>query len=173
MVIATLQEYNIDLDAGLLMLLGIHFGLDTSKVIPEEVISAINLTKIVIKDYGLGTHVWTIALFELPQAGDFSWVQEWTREFGLRNREREGSWRDAITRMQRFFHKYPEYSKEDILAATKLYLRVTTPTFIMKSHKFIFDGVGEMQKSTLLEYCEKVKKRDQEGGSSVRGKVID
>lgn len=173
MVIATLKEHNIDVDAGLLMLLGVYFGLDVEKVIPEEVISAINLTKIIIKDYGLGVNTWTVDLFTIPEKGDFMWVKGWVEGFGKVNIEREGSWRDAISRMQKFFYKYPEYSKEDIFAARDLYFRFTDRGYIMKSHKFIFDGVGKMEKSTLLEYCEKVKKKTQKGGTDIRGKVID
>ena len=164
MVRATLKEHKIDVDAGLLMLLGVYFGLDVEKVVPEEVVSAINLTKIVIKDYGLGVNTWTVDLFEAPEKGDYGWVKEWVEGFGRINKEREGSWRDAISRMQN--------TKEDVVAARNLYFRVADKAFLMKSHKFIFDGQGQMEKSTLLEYCEKVKKA-QKGGNNIRGKVID
>jgi hypothetical protein len=172
MVIATLEEHKIDKDAGLLMLLGVYFGLDVEKVIPEEVISAINLTKIIIKDYGLGVNAWTVDLFEQPEKGDYGWVKDWVEGFGRLNKEREGSWRDAISRMQNFFYKYPEYTKEDVIAARNLYFRVVDKQYLMKSHKFIFDGVGVMQKSTLLEYCEKIKQK-QKGGNNIRGTIID
>lgn len=173
MVTATLKEHNIDVNAGTLMLLGVYFGLEVEKVIPEEVISAINLTKIVIKDYGLGLNTWTIDLFEVPEKGsNYQWVESWVKGFGKLNKEREGSWRDAISRMQNFFYKYPEYTKEDVFAARDLYFRVVDKQYLMKSHKFIFDGAGVMQKSTLLEYCEKVKQR-QKGGSNIKGKIID
>lgn len=173
MVVATLREHNIDTDAGLLMLLGVYFGLDVEKVVPEEVISAINLTKIVTKDYGLGVNTWAIDLFELPEKGDFGWVQEWVEGFGRLNIDRKGSWRDAISRMQNFFYKYPEYTKEDVFAARDLYFRRTQREYLMKSHKFIFDGTGVLQKSTLLEYCERLKSKEGGSNPDIRGKVLD
>jgi hypothetical protein len=152
-----LREFKINKDEGVLCLLGFFYGLDVETTCSEEVVKQINLTKIVEKDYKTEKVVWNIPLFKVQQT-QFDWVKDWIEPFGKINPERAGSSRDAVTRMQDFFRKYPEYRKEDVYKARDLYLStVKSPTYLMKSHKFIFDGAGAMKKSTLLEYCEKVK----------------
>lgn len=173
-----LKSYKIDVDSGVLVLLGIYYGLDVDKVCPEEVVKGINLTKIVERDYKFNTVVWNIPLFEgIETNNSWNWVVDWVDGFGRINKERAGSWRDAVSRMQKFFQKYPEYRKGDVYAARNLYFRsVRDSQYLMKSHKFIFDGIGAMEKSTLLEWCEKVTAgaSKKEGGEEwgMRGEVI-
>lgn len=151
-----LSEFRINKNAGLLCLLGIYHNLDIESVVPEEFVKSINLTKIMEKDYTNNTIVWNIPLFKGQQTS-FDWVLDWMTAFGRLNPDRKGSHRDAIPRMKAFFMKYPEYRKEDIYKARDLYFStVKDSKYLMKSHKFIFDGMGAMKKSTLLEYCEKV-----------------
>lgn len=171
-VIELLKQYKIDKDEGLLVLLGIFYDLDIEAIAPEEVIKAINLTKIVEKDYDSKTIKWNISLFN-GQETAFDWVEDWVEGFKGVNPERKGSPRDAISRMKDFFRKYPEYRKEDVYAARDLYFRsLSNPQYCMHSHKFIFDGAGTMKKSTLLGYCEKVKTSNIIA-NDVRGTVID
>lgn len=154
-VIEILKEFKISKDAGLLYLLAVHFELDIDSIVPKEISSMMNITKIVDKDYNDDSIKWNIPLFAGQDAA-FDWVTEWLEPFGRMNSDRKGSPRDAISRMRKFFQKYPEWRKEDVFSARDLYLAtIRDPKFLMKSHKFIFDGVGAMQKSTLLEFCEK------------------
>ena len=171
-ILEILKEFRIDRDSGLLCLLGIYHNLDIDKVVPEEYVKSINLTKIIEKDYDNGTIVWNIPLFQ-GQETSFNWVLDWIAAFGNMNPDRKGSHRDAIPRMKAFFAKYPQYRKEDVYAARDLYLSTIRDTkFLMKSHKFIFDGVGAMKKSTLLEYCEKVEKTSSDNNYQ-KGKVLN
>lgn len=166
-----LKEFKIDKSAGLLCLLGFYYNLDVETTCPENVIQQINLTKIVEKDYENNSIQWNIPLFE-GQNTEWEWVKEFVDGFGKINPERRGSPRDAVARMKDFFKKYPEYRKEDVMKARDLYFATQTDRkFLMKSHKFIFDGIGAMKKSTLLEYCEKVK-TGSNPVSNMKGRIV-
>ena len=170
-VLEILKEFRIGKDAGILCLLGIYHGLDVDTVVPEEVVKSINLTKIVERDYSTKTITWNVPLF-IGQETAFNWVMDWMDGFSRINTERRGSVRDAVPRMKAFFAKYPEYRKEDVIKATELYFAsIKDPKYLMKSHKFIFDGVGAMKKSTLLEYCEKVATSNSIP-TNLKGRVI-
>lgn len=163
------KELNIPTDAGILALLGIYYGLDIDTVVPEEVVKAINLTKIVEKDHSNNSIKWNIPMF-MGQETAFDWVKDWMEGFGNKNPERKGSFRDAISRMKEFFRKYPEYRKDDVYRARDLYFAgLNDSKYCMHSHKFIFDGAGAMKKSTLLAYCERAKTSTS---SNQIGKVI-
>lgn len=168
-IIETLRKCKIDKSQGLLCLLGIYYDLDVDSTCSEEVVSAINITKIVEKDYDTGSIKWNLPLFKGHEA-HFDWVADWLQPFGRINPERKGNLRDCTTRMIEFFRKYPEYRKEDVYAARDLYLKtVTDARFLMKSHKFIFDGMGTMKHSTLLDFCEKLEKNSP---TQLKGKII-
>jgi hypothetical protein len=169
-----LREFKIGRDAGLLCLLGIYYNLDVDTVVPEETIKAINLTKIIERDYSSNkiSIVWNVPLFT-GQETAFEWVKDWVEGFGRMNPERKGSYRDAISRMKDFFKKYPQYRKDDIYNARDLYFRGIPggSKYCMHSHKFIFDGMGAMKKSTLLAYCEKVVTVGN--NSNLKGKILE
>lgn len=165
-----LQQHNIDVPAGILALLGIYFNIDITRVYSEDTIKAINLTKIVEKDYKTETLIWNVSLFE-GQETAFDWVLEWNNRFGRINPDRKGASKDVIKRMKDYFAKYPEYRKEDVLKATEAYFKsLSSPQYIMNSAKFIFDGMGAMKKSTLLGWCEKTK--DMQVSSNIKGKLV-
>ena len=169
-VLELLRTHHINKDEGLLFLLGVYHNLDVDRLVPEETLKAINLTKIVEKDYEIKHVVWNMPLFKGIEFS-FAWVEDWVEGFGRMNPERKGSYRDAVSRMKDFFAKYPEYRKDDVYRARDLYFSVTNPKYCMKSHKFIFDGAGAMKKSELLAYCEKVASPGDEN-SNLKGEII-
>lgn len=174
-----MKEHKIDVNQGVLCLLAYYFDLDPDTTIPEEVVKAVNLTKIIEKDYdNKGELKWNLSLFEGEET-NFEWVKDWVDGFGKINIDRKGSWKDAVPRMKAFFAANPEYRKDDVYAARDLYFKTLLATsdkqFCMKSHKFIYDGVGVMKKSTLLEYCEKIKASASTGVGSnphIKGKIF-
>lgn len=168
-----LKNANIDVSEGTLCLLAVYYSLSPEKTCSEEVIKAINLTKIITKDYkNRGKIVWTIPLYA-GQDTNFSWVWDWIEAFGRVNPERKGSSVDATTRMEEFFRKYPQYRKDDVYEARDRYLRsLDNPKFCMHSHKFIFDGQGVMKKSTLLQWCETVAASKDTTNPHMIGKII-
>lgn len=165
-----LKDFNIDKSQGILYLLGVYFELNVETTCKEEVIKAVNVTKVVDIDYENKVIIWNVPLF-MGQEVAFDWVGDWISGFGRINPERKGAMKDAITRMKKFFAENPQYRKEDVYKARDLYFStVRDSKYLMKSHKFIFDGIGAMKKSTLLEYCEKVV--DNSSTSNMRGTLI-
>lgn len=152
----TLKEFNIDKDAGVLVLLGIYFKLDVDKVCPEEVIKSINTTKIIDKDYRLGGLVkWNIPLLA-GQEIQWAWVKEWNDGFGRVNPNRKDNLVDTTKRMQEFFAKYPQYRREDVIKARNMYFAsISSSEYLKSSAKFIFNGIGGSKVSMLLTWCEK------------------
>jgi hypothetical protein len=59
--------------------------------------------------------------------------------------------------MRRFLKDHKDTNKEEIIEATKLYLRTQDPNFIRESHYFIFKGVGVSQVSDLWAYIETIR----------------
>ena len=165
-----LKEYKINRSAGLLVLLGIYYELDVDTVCPTEAVQAINITKIVEKDYTSKTVKWNVPLFRGQEVA-FDWVKDWLEGFGRVNVDRKGELSTSIKRMKEFFSKNPEYRKEDVYAARDFYFgTLTSNKYCMKSHKFIYDGVGVMKNSTLLEYCQKVKAATS--NTNLKGTII-
>lgn len=170
-IFEVLKDNNIDKSQGMLCLLAIYFGLDVNAIIPEEIIKGINITKIVVKDYKTNSITWNMPLFAGQQT-EWDWVKDWVDGFGKINPDRKGSWQDATTRMKEFFGKYPRYRVIDVFKARDLYFQSNDAKsgFLMKSHKFIFEGVGASKTSTLLAYCERVAAG--EDSNQQKGKVI-
>lgn len=147
---------------GVLYLLALYFELDVnciSKVIQKRV----NLLKIVQRDYDGDdfTLKWNEPLFdgEKPTQTHWEWVDDWRNLFKQVNPERDGTKKYCITRMKKFFSKFPNYRQEDVMIATKAYLgSVSSPQYCKKAHKFIFEGAGVNEYSLLLEWCERMKK---------------
>lgn len=157
-----LEEHNIDVAAGTLYLLGIYFNLKVDSTCPDEVIKAVNVLKIVEKDYSSqgDSVVWNTNLFtdeDNPRVTAWSWVRDWVEGFAKINPSRKGSTIDTETRMKIFFGKYPQYRVEDVYKARDMYFQsVKDPQYLRKSHKFIFEGQGKLQTSDLLTWCEAV-----------------
>lgn len=152
-----LKDFNIDIDSGLLVLIGIYYNLNVDKVCPEEIIKAINITKIVEKDYrSVGGLRWNIPLFE-GQETEWDWVFNWNEKWRTINDNRRDNLADVTKRMIEFFQKYPKYRRDDVFKARDAYMMtVRDPEFLKSSAKFIFEGSGSKKTSMLLTWCEKV-----------------
>ncbi len=165
-----LKEYNINIDAGIIVLLGLYYNLDVDSACLPEAVSAINMTKIVVKDYSEGVLKWNVPLF-LEQETEWKWVATKYNAMWNINRDRKDGERDVLRRMQKFFATYPQYRKEDVKRATEAYFRsVKDVQYLKSSAKFIFEGAGVMKKSLLLAWCEKTA--NKENNSNLKGKII-
>jgi hypothetical protein len=175
---AILKGSKIDVDQGILCLLSIYHNLDADRIIPEELMRKINLTKIIEKDYTSKTITWNVPLFTDQEAGAFSWVSEWMYPFGqIGGSARKGSVAIVTKRMKEWFAKNPEYRKEDVFAARDLYFRTEKPTmqFVKTSYKFIYEGEGAMRVSMLSIWCERVKElksTDKGVNPLMKGKIV-
>ena len=163
-----LKEFKIDRDAGVLILLGIYFNLDIDSVCPEEVVKAINTTKIVDRDYGKKRLQWNVPLFQ-EQVTEWNWVKKYNDMFGKMNPSRKDALTDVTNRMIEWFKKYPQYRVEDVKKATQMYMStIKDPQYLKSSAKFVFEGTGGMKKSLLLSWCEKVGSNNSFGGQKGR-----
>jgi hypothetical protein len=173
-----LKGCKIDVQKGTLCLLAIYFNLDGTGVVPEDLMKKINFTKIVEKEYTSNTITWNVPLFVGQEAGAFDWVNEWMHPFGaIGTPARRGTVKEVITRMKKWFANNPEYRKEDVFAARDLYFRTEKPIggMVKTSHKFIYEGVGAMEVSLLLFWCNKVKELGNTQGTTnplMKGKIM-
>lgn len=166
----TLKECKIPVKAGTLVLLGIYFNLDVDKVCPEEIVKAVNTTKIIEMDYKLGVVKWNIPLFK-GQETTWAWVEKYNEAFAKVNPSRKDNIGDVTKRMIEFFKSYPQYRVEDVKKATMEYIKtVKDPQFLKRSAKFIREGQGATSISLLLNWCEKVT--DKTDTSGRKGKII-
>lgn len=166
-----LKEFNINRDSGVLVLLGIYHNLNVDEVCDEETVKAVNITKIVEKDYRMKSVKWNIALFT-GQETEWDWVVSKYNNMWDINKDRKDNNIDVLKRMKKFFATYPQYRKQDIRRATVAYFKsVRDPEYLKSSAKFIFEGIGAMQKSMLLTWCEKVAD-STETQSYQKGKII-
>jgi len=168
----TLAQFKIDRDKGLSALLGIYFGIDINKTTDPLVIRAINVSKIVVKDYpNRGEIKWNIPLFLGMEDENFGWVVEWDAMFGAMNKERQDGATMCTPRMKEFFRKYPHFRKDDVLKATRNYLNtVRNAQYLVRSAKFIFEGTGTNKPSQLLSWCEKLKQASSNVNN--KGKIL-
>ena len=111
--------------------------------------------------------IWRVPLFE-EQLTNFEWVTEFRDAFKHINPERAGDLNTCVLRFKRFFAKYPQYRVEDIKEATNAYFKsVSSPKYLMKSHKFIFEGQINAGSSELLTWLERIKENTSEGRTSL------
>lgn len=173
--IEAMDEVGISARDGIPYLISLYYGYEPT-YIPDELKLKMNRTGIFERKFkGADKLFWKIKLFD-EQETNFGWVKaEYIGLFEAVNEERKGSGTMATARMKKFFATYPQYRKEDILAATQMYLdNVTDPRFVITSHYFISKGAGVDKSEPLLEWCEKldVAKRSAQARSSNSNTMI-
>ena len=145
-------------------LLCIYYGVRPS-FIPEELERKILATGILNKDYSTDTIKWLIPLFEEQETG-FEWISEWMDLFKAINPERRGVKADVLRRMKKFFVNNPAVRKDEVFKATQNYLKgISSPMYVKKSHKFIYeiDGSSMLKDYVdLIETTEHVVRRNRE-----------
>ncbi len=155
-----LKEYNIPVKDAIAYLITVYFDCVPSYT-PSLLIEKIQRTNLI--KYKSPTNVeWAIPLFQ-EQITGFDWVKDWMDEFGKLNKERRGTRGLVEARMKKFFATYPDIRKDDVLIATEMYLKsIENPMYIMKSHKFIMNGVGLEKTSELKEWVDKYREHQEE-----------
>jgi hypothetical protein len=178
-VIELLKKNGIDVDQGLLCLLGIFHDLKIEGNFSEEVIKKVSTAHIVSKDYELQKIEWLVPLFkEGPNLPDkWDWVEDW-REIFVRagGSERGGTRKEVLERMKKFLTDNPEFSRNDVFEAVKLYLmrERPQPKYIISAHYFIKKGIGKEAVSALLKWCEIVQKEkiQSQTQEQIKGKLL-
>jgi len=155
-----LTSSNILLNDGLTYLLAIHFGTNPS-YIPEELKRKVLATNILTKDYSNGEVKWKVPLFDGQDIG-FEWIVDFMNLFSEVNPTRRGTKSLVLTRMKKFFVNNPSIRSQDVMEATKLYIKnVNDPKYIKMSHKFIYEQGGSM----LEDWIENYEKSKNSGGN--------
>lgn len=163
-----LAEFNIPYEDGLAYLLCVYYKLNPS-YIPDVLIKKILFSK-VFEIQANGDIVWHIPLYEGHEIGKFEWVKEFRALFAKANKTRSGTLSTCVNRMKTFFAENPDIRKEEVMGATELYLKnVSSPEYVMKSHKFIFDGAGVNRNSTLELWVEIYRERNLLTGEKREG----
>lgn len=149
-----LKEFGIPLRDGIPYLLILYHGYEPS-YIPDSLVQKMNRTGIYKKDEETNTLEWRLPLFE-EQLTQFAWVAtEYMPLFSEVNPKRKGPLKATVSRMKKFFSSYPQYRKDDVIGATKMYINnLSSPEYIMRSDYFIKKGVGVNASESLLQWCE-------------------
>jgi len=157
-IVKFLKEHSIDCSYGLLYLLGVYHNLDgVSEIIPEPIIRAINALGIVERNYKDNTIEWHIPLYDGQNVDSvWEWVNEYRELFASKNKERSGSKKTCVLRMKLFFQQNPHIRKQDVLEATRNYLRTVEPKFVKTAERFIYDGQGNYKTSLLSTWVERL-----------------
>lgn len=122
------------------------------EMIKEGLLSYSELT-----GYKLVLHIFEEQEQETQSADKFKWVSKFRDLFKQVNPDRWGTLSTCKERMRKFFSENPEVRVDEVMDATIMYLKNTDRRYIMKSHKFIYDGAGTSRNSTLEEWIEKLK----------------
>lgn len=130
-------------------------------VLDHKIIQELENTGFLVKSDTLG-YKRTIPIFkeqeqETQSADKFKWVSKFRDLFKQVNPDRWGTLSTCKERMKKFFSENPEVRVDEVMDATIMYLKNTDRRYIMKSHKFIYDGVGTSRNSTLEEWIEKLR----------------
>ena len=149
-----MNTFNIDYDEGVLYLLSIYFGLQINEVRFEKTIKQINFSKIVEFDFENDCIKWNIKLFkEEKNENEWEWLEEYRSLFISIRKDCGGSLTAIKERMKEFFKKNKNTTKEDVIAATKMYLRnVNDIQYLQQADYFIKKGTGSNITSKLEQY---------------------
>lgn len=72
--------------------------------------------------------------------------------------------RETLSRMKNLFKNNPDIRKDEIIAATEMYLDATNPKYVRFPHYFISKGVGNNKTEDILTWIELY--REQNSGES-------
>lgn len=144
------EIHNIPLTEGLSILLDLYYGL-TPSYVPQDLKRKVLSCGILNYSYGTSTVEWNTPLFE-EQVTGFEWITEYMNLFRDVNASRRGVKKDCLVRMKRFFVNNPAVRVEDVMRATRQYLKtLNNPTYCKMSHKFIYEQDGTSMLASYLE----------------------
>lgn len=156
-----LTEFKIVREDGIAYLLMKYFGCKPTFV-PDDLITKMNMTGIYYVDNSNSLQ-WRMPLFNDQQTA-FDWVKnEYVQLFVDANPEKRGNGNSSVRLMKQFFANNPDVRKEEVIEATKMYIRNTDSRFIRLSHYFISKGKGLNKIEELKDWIEKYRLWKTEG----------
>lgn len=148
-----IKESGISVDDGLTVLLAMNFGLR----VPEElshIETQLLAAKIIVVE---GQEVkWFAPMFEGMETA-FEWVVDWIKLFKTANPVKTSGVKETTTRMKKFFAQNPDIRKDEVIAATEMYIRNTEAKYLMLPTYFIFKGKGAETTYTLLNWIDRYR----------------
>lgn len=150
-----LKEFNIPVSDGIAYLLAVYYDVKPSYT-PILLVQKIQITNIIKFDERSKSLEWVIPLFD-NQATAFKWVE--TEYCPLFKAVGKAPYVSASTkRMKKFFVDNPSVRKDEIIGATKMYLRsVNDNKYVRFPHYFINKGAGADKISDLDVWLETYK----------------
>lgn len=167
-ILEILKIHNIKKDDGISYLISLYYQLNPT-FIPENIKEKIIKSKIITFDKK--NIIFNIKLFENTE-NHFDWVKtEYIPLFKNKNKTKGGKVRESTIRMKSLFSNYPEIRKNDVIEATKFYLKCTEADFIRFPHYFIQKGVGVEKTNDILDWIDKVKELKNKNNTSLTNKI--
>lgn len=159
-IVEILKEFNINKEDGLTYLIALFYDLRPS-YIPLDIQSKISASRIVeATKTGLQ---WNVPLFEEQQT-TFDWVEkEYVPLFAAIGKDKYK--REATARMKKLFAKNPDIRKEEVLAATELYI-FNNGNYSRFPHYFIEKGSGAEKTQDILDWIDKYRIANTQSGDS-------
>lgn len=159
-IIETLKEFNINKDDGLTYLLTLFYDLKPN-YIPQDIQMKVSASRIVeVTKTGLQ---WNVPLFE-KQTTAFDWVEtEYVPLFAAIGKDKYK--REAVTRMKKLFANNPEIRKDEVLAATELYI-FNNGNYSRFPHYFIEKGSGSEKTQDILDWIDKYRIANTQSGDT-------
>ena len=154
-----LLRNEIDTSKGLIFLLSIFYKIDVSEIIDFKTQTKILSCNNILTINDKGTFVFKMPLFvdgtSVSATKDMSWVAtDFCPLFSAVGRLPQT--RECTERMEHFMQEYPEISKEEILAATNVYINNTDPKFVREPRYFIGKQTKDGRMSDLLCWIDKI-----------------
>lgn len=150
-----LQECRIGVADGISYLLMKYFDVVPSYV-PEVLVTKMNSTGIYYLDRNNSLQ-WKVPLFN-EQETAFDWVKtEYVQQFVDANPDKRGNGNSSVRLMKKFFQTNPDVRKEEVIEATRMYIKNTDSRFIRLSHYFICKGKGANKIEELKDWVEKYR----------------
>lgn len=152
-VVQLLKDNDINVNDGKLILIALYFNLRPTFV-PDDLKHKIFKLGLFTYDKSKKEIKWK---FDIFNTGEIDWLDEYRDLFKNVNKERKGDKKTVNNKLKKFMINYPTVTKEQIINATKLYLREQNPTYVMDSGYFIEKNGN----SKILEYLNRLNKEKE------------
>lgn len=152
-VVQLLKDNDINVNDGKLILIALYFNLKPTFV-PDNLKHKIFKLGLFTYDKYRKEIKWK---FDIFNQSEIDWLEEYRDLFKNVNKERKGDKKTVNHKLKKFMIHYPTVTKEQIINATKLYLREQNPTYVMDSGYFIEKNGN----SKILEYLNRLDKEKE------------
>lgn len=162
-ILNRLENISVPKEDALSYIISLYFGCVPSTT-SEKV--KVQVSMLGIYQIEKNAFLWNMPLFkhEIKDEGKWDWViNEYREIFKSIKSSRGGPKKSCVSRMKKFFSDNPDVRKEEIIAATKLYIGILdSKDYITSAHYFIYKGIGSNQVSKLEEWVEKYREHLKE-----------